>query len=101
MTYSVLIRKHPKGGYVATALGWPEFAAKAPTRTEALDRIREIIAHLVAQGELVEVEIPLPQPVIPASYTETFGMFRNDPSFKKFVAATRTYRRKRNGLALK
>ena len=96
MTYDVLARKHPQGGYVATALRWPEVVAEAATQTEALDRIREAIAVLVAQGEVVQVEVPLPLAAIPAPYTETFGMFRHDPTFDKFVAAVKAYRRKRN-----
>ncbi|MBI3363029.1 MAG: hypothetical protein HY023_18150 [Chloroflexi bacterium] len=96
MTYNVLLRKRPKGGYIATALGWPEVAAEAATRAEAIDRIRKAIAGIIAQGELVQVEVPLPQATIQAVYAETFGMFRNDPTFGKFVTAVNTYRRKRN-----
>ena len=96
MPYSVLIRKQPKGGYIATALAWPEFVAEAATRAEALKRIQELLTQLVTQGELVEVEVPLPPPHVAVSYKDTFGMFRNDPTFKAFVAATNAYRRKRN-----
>ncbi|MBI4316741.1 MAG: type II toxin-antitoxin system HicB family antitoxin [Chloroflexi bacterium] len=96
MTYNILIRKQAKGGYVATALGWPEFVAEAATRVEALERIRATLAGLVARGELVEIELPLPQSLVPASYADTFGAFRHDPTFKRFVNATRTYHRTRN-----
>lgn len=96
MTYSVLIQKNPSGGYIARAMSWPEFVAQAATRAEAIIQIRETIAHLLAKGEIVEVEIPQPTGIITAAYAETFGAFKGDPTFTKFVKATRSYHLKRN-----
>lgn len=85
MTYSVLLRNNPKGGYLATALAWPNFEIEAPTREEALAQMRTTIANLLSKGEIVELEIPMGQAMRSSTYTETFGMFRDDPTFSEFV----------------
>ncbi len=91
MTYSVLLRNNPKGGYLATALAWPNFEIEAPTREEALTQMRTTIANLLSKGEIVELEIPTGQSILPSTrkypsaYTATFGMFRDDPTFSEFV----------------
>lgn len=85
MTYSILLRNTPPDGYVATALAWPGCVVKAPTREEALAQIRLAITNLLANSEIVDVEIPLPEPIIAVPYSETFGMFRDDATFSEFV----------------
>jgi hypothetical protein len=57
MTYSVLLRHNPKGGFLATALAWPGFEIEAPTRDEALEKMRMTITNLLSKGEIIELEI--------------------------------------------
>jgi predicted RNase H-like HicB family nuclease len=94
MTYRILLRSQPNDGYIATALAWPNCEVTAPTREEALAQIRSAIVQMLAEGEIVEVDVP--EPVIPTPYQETFGMFRNDPTFPEFIAEVENYRRQRN-----
>lgn len=95
MTYRVMLREKSPNGYVATALAWPECVVEAPTREEALARIRVAIAELLAEAEIVEVDVPVPHAVIAAPYAETFGMFRDDPTFDDFVEEVQKYRNQR------
>jgi hypothetical protein len=96
MLYSVLVRSHPSNGYIASALAFPGREVKAPTREEAIAQIRQVIEDLLAEGEIIEVDVSTPQPVIAASYSDTFGMFQDDPTFDDFVKEVQQYRRKRN-----
>jgi hypothetical protein len=45
-------------------------------------------------GEIVDLEIPAP--LVPAPYADTFGMFRDDPTFAAFVEEVNQYRQERN-----
>ena len=56
MGYQVLLRSIPANGYIATALAWPQCTVEAPTREEALEKMRTAIAELFSGGEIVEVK---------------------------------------------
>ena len=98
MTYRVLVRKEPTNGYIATALDWPHCQVAAPTREAALEQIQVAIADLLTTGEIVDLEIPTH--VIPTPYADTFGMFRDDPTFTTFVEEVNHYRQERNQIVL-
>jgi len=86
MSYSVLVRTRPPEGYSATLLAWPGLEVEARTREAALAKLRTAIVELLSGGEVIELEVPKVQPIIPAPYHETFGMFRDDPTFSDFLA---------------
>jgi hypothetical protein len=94
--YQILLRKQPTNGYVATALGWPDCQVTAPTRDEAVKQIRTTIADLLISGEVINLDIPTS--ITPASYSETFGAFREDSTFAEFVAEVSLYRQEQNQL---
>lgn len=94
--YQVLLRKQPANGYIATALGWPNCQVSAPTRDEAVEQIRNAIADLLKAGEIIDLDISTP--IIPADYADTFGAFRDDPTFAEFVAEVDLYRQEQNQL---
>ena len=94
MTYRVLLRKEPTNGYIATSLDWPHCKVTAPTRQAALEQIQTAIVDLLMDGELVDLEIPVP--MIPASYADTFGLFQDDPTFAEFLEEVNQYRQARN-----
>jgi predicted RNase H-like HicB family nuclease len=94
MTYRVLLRKEATNGYVATALDWPHCQVAAPTREAALEQIQIAIVDLLTTGEIVDLEIPTP--MILAPYADTFGMFRDDPTFAAFIEEVNQYRQERN-----
>lgn len=96
MSYPILLRSKPKDGYVATALTLSNIEIEAPTREQALARIRQVISDTLAQGEIVDLEISEPKPIITSSFDEIFGMFKDDPTFPKFLDEIEKYRMSRN-----
>lgn len=58
--------------------------------------MRAAIAGLMAEGEVVQLDVPEVRPIISAPYQDTFGMFRDDPTFVEFLAAVEEYRRQDN-----
>lgn len=94
MNYQILLRKEPTNGYIATVLGWPGQEVIAPTREEALTQIRAAITEALATAEIVDLD--LATPAIPSAYAETFGMFRDDPTFTEFVEEVSRYHQERN-----
>ena len=94
MTYRVLLRKQKNNGYVATALDWPDCQVTASTREVALEQIQSAIVDLLEASEIVDLEIATP--MIPASYADTFGAFRDDPTFDTFLEEVALDRQERN-----
>lgn len=58
--------------------------------------MRAAIAKLLADGEVIELEVSHSQPIISAPYHETFGMFRDDPTFPDFLVEVEKYRQHGN-----
>ena len=96
MSYSVLLQKHSPEGYRATLMAWPGLEVNARTQEDALDKMRAAIVRLLAEGEVVRLEIPEVEAIIAAPYEDTFGMFRDDPTFTEFLAEVEEYRRQGN-----
>lgn len=92
MSYSVLLQNQSPKGYRATLLAWPGVEVEAHTRKDALDQMRAAIAKLLTEGEVIELEVSDTRPIIAAPYHETFGMFRDDPTFPEFLAEVEKYR---------
>ena len=99
MTYRLLLRNRAANGYTATALAWPDCTVEAPTREEALARMQQAIRELLAESEVVELEVPDSEAQLPKSDNGTFGMFRDDPTFAEFLEEVQAYRAERNKIA--
>ena len=91
MTVDLLVLREPGGQYRATVLGWPECTASAPSRDEAIERTRQSLAELLAQAEVVHVEMDVDLP--PSPLADMAGMWADDEMFGEFVAAMETHRR--------
>ena len=92
MTYQIHVKRNAPKEYVATLLSWPGLKAQAPTREEALTKIRKAVIDWLADGEIVEMDIAPQEPIIASGYAETFGFFRDDPTFAEFVTEIERYR---------
>lgn len=92
MSFSVLLKRHPPEGYRATLMAWPGLEVKAQTQEDALEKMRAAIVKLLADGEVVQLDVPEVQPIIAATYQDTFGMFRDDPTFADFLAEVEKHR---------
>lgn len=96
MSYSVLLQKHSPEGYRATLMAWPGLEVKARTQEDALGKMRAAIVKLLADGEVIQLDVPEVQPIIAAPYEDTFGMFRDDPTFTDFLTEVEKYRQQGN-----
>lgn len=99
MTYQIHVKRQAPKEYVATLLSWPGLKAHAPTREEALSQIRKAVIDWLADGEIVEMEIAAQEPIIASGYAETFGFFRDDPTFAEFVTEIERYRQEKDRVA--
>ncbi len=77
----VLIRSEAPGQYTARVAGLPEIAATAPTRAEALERVRALLSELLTSGQLVALEVVPGNPLLQA-----FGCTDpNDPHERAYL----------------
>lgn len=90
MTYDVLV-KRANGRFTATVLGLPDCTVEAPTRAEAIRRARAAAAQVVAEGELVQIEVTPPTLARPLS--AFVGMWAEDETFDEFISAMAAHRR--------
>ncbi len=90
MTYEVAV-ENGQDGYVATVMGWPSCIAKAPTRDQALARLREDLSKRLAAVEIVSLEVDAQQPTHPM--LKFAGVFKDDPLFDEVVDEIEAYRR--------
>ncbi len=90
MTYNVLVRNNPNGRYEATILGWPDCTVEGSSRQDVVQRARELLTDLLAEWELIQVEIEAPSPKSPL--LQFAGMWAEDETFEEFVDAMESYR---------
>lgn len=93
MTYTqpVFIEKGEDETYKATMLGWPGVAASAATREEALSRLRQILQSRLASGEIVNLDVEVPQSEHP--WLKHAGLFADNPLFDQVLEEVEAYRR--------
>jgi predicted RNase H-like HicB family nuclease len=84
MEYTVVITKEPDARWRAVASELPECAVEAPTRDEALARIKERIAEASQHIEVLKIEVPdspngngAPRD----SIKSLMGLFKDDPTW--------------------
>jgi hypothetical protein len=90
MTYDVLVSHNPNGLYRATVLGWPDCTVEGPSRHEVIRRARQILTDLLAEAELIQIEIEPPH--ARSALLQFAGMWAEDDTFDEFVAAMETHR---------
>lgn len=91
MICEVLVEQEQQG-FTATLLGLPGCIVQAPTRDEAIEKIRLQAQDWLsegksAKGEIVQVEIDLPN-----ARERGVGIFADDETFPEFLAAMKAYR---------
>ena len=90
MTYKVAV-ENGGDGYTATVLGWPSCVAKAPTREQALVRLREDLSRRLAEVEIVSLDVEAEERTHPM--LKFAGVFKDDPLFDEVAAEIEAYRR--------
>lgn len=86
MICEVLIREG-QSGFIATVLGLPGCSVQATTRAEAIEKARLQAQDWLSEGEVVRVEIDVPQ-----AAKRGVGIFADDETFPEFLAAMKAYR---------
>jgi len=90
-TQPVFIEKDENQTFKATMLGWPGVAASASTREEALSRLRQILQRRLASGEIVNLDVEVPQSEHP--WLKHAGLFADNPMFDEVLKEIEAYRR--------
>ena len=91
MDVSVMLEQVAQNGYRATALVPMPLVAEAPTRDEALDRIRALISERLSHAEVIQVEVPLATQ--PNPWLAIAGTWREHSDLDQVVENINAYRR--------
>ena len=83
----IVVRPEPAGLFTAQAVGLPEIHATAASREEAIRQVHLVLANWLAEGQLVPIELPPPNPLL-----KWFGHAKDDPDFDLYLEEIRRYR---------
>ncbi len=90
MDVSVMLEPLGDAGYRATALVPSPLVAEAPTRKEAVDRIRSLLNERFSRGELIQIQVPATSD---NPWLALAGTWRDHPDLEEVVQNIETYRR--------
>ena len=90
MDVSVMLERVDDNGYRATALVPTPLIAEAPTRNEAVEKIRALIGETLSRAELIRVEVPLAGSESP--WLSIAGTWRDHPDLDAVRANIEAYR---------
>lgn len=92
MTYEVVV-ENSRDGYTATVMSWPACIAKAPTRAEALARLREDLSRRLTEVEIVSLDVGAEAQQRSHPMLKFAGVFKDDPFFDEVSEEIEAYRR--------
>jgi hypothetical protein len=90
MDVSVMLEEVGGNGYRATALVPSPLVAEAPTRGEAVERIRTLLSERFSRGELIQVQIPV---TAANPWLAIAGTWRDHPDVEDVEENIKAYRR--------
>ena len=94
MTYQVFLQRYPNRGYSATMLGWVDCTVEGKTKEEALIKAKTAIAERLSAGEIVRVDVKLPENKDTENpWVKNLGRFRDDATFDDMLTEIESYRR--------
>jgi hypothetical protein len=85
----ILVGHQPNHLWVARLLGWSECYAEGTTREAAIAALETKLTHQLADMEVVNLQVPLPQSNPNLAFA---GMFVDDPDADEVIAAIAAYR---------
>jgi hypothetical protein len=91
MEYQIFVRPDPGFGFQATPLGLPDCVFKAPSKQEAVAQAQAALASMFAEGEIVSVVVPTPNP-----WLDAHGRLQAEPLFDEWVSELAEIRRQAN-----
>jgi predicted RNase H-like HicB family nuclease len=89
-TYTVAVEQKTASHWIAAALGWWNCEAEGETREAALVNLNEKLAARLAQVELLQQPLPIPQQSNP--WLNVAGKYENDWQFDAMLAHIADYR---------
>jgi predicted RNase H-like HicB family nuclease len=90
LTYAVAVKQETEDQWTAKALGWWGYRAEGTTREEALTKLNQVLAEQLAQVEIVQQTLPLPQSENP--WLKVAGKYQDDPQFEAVLEHIAAYR---------
>ena len=91
MLYDVILTQQ-NDIFTASVKEWPDVRVKANSRERAIQQIKAALReYLTRRIEVIQVDIPLPEP-FENPWLETFGRFKDDPTFDEMQAEIAAYR---------
>lgn len=90
MDIPVMLEQVSQNGYRATAMFPGAVTAEAPTRDEAVDKLRTILQSRLSRAELIHVAISVAAEANP--WLKIAGTWRNHPDVDEVEENIRTYR---------
>jgi hypothetical protein len=91
MEITVLVETLPTQGFRATSLGPAGFVAEAPTRDEALAQLDHLVRAQFSQGEVVRLQIAVPEHPHPWHFLA--GTWKDHPDAQALEQHMAEYRR--------
>ncbi len=100
MNYTVILTEKADGSYYASVPALPDCRAKAETRVEALDSVRQTIVNFISRSEVVKLDVHV-EPKSGALHQETpwefFGGFQDDRTWGPLFDEIENYRNSHEG----
>ncbi len=91
MEIAVLVEPIENKGYRVTSLGLTRLIAEAPTREEALERLRTLVHGQFSHAEIVTLHVPIHGEAHP--WKALAGTWKNHPDAAEFERNLQDYRR--------
>lgn len=90
MEIAVLLEPIHGNGYRATSVTPAQLVTEAPTREEALDRLRELVQQQLSQAEVVKLQVSVPGEEHP--WMAFFGKLKDHPDRDEVERNIQEYR---------
>lgn len=94
MRYDIVLTKTPGNGFIARPLLWPDVVVSGRNETEALVGVREALLDVLAQSQIVQIDLPEERETADDPWLRFAGMWQDIPEeewarFQTAVAAVR------------
>jgi hypothetical protein len=94
LALNILIKDEQDGQFSATVLGLPEYRVLKSDRTAAISELEKKLAHALSEGEVMALEIEIPQPEHP--WQKFAGMYQDSELFESVLENIATHRKQLN-----
>ena len=98
MQYQIFVQNQADNSFIAAVIGMPDCIAEGQTREDAIANAKAAFQARLAEGEIVTVKIEEPNQTVSGNpWLESFGVFKDDPTFDDFLEKMAEYRHELDG----